>query len=176
MATLKLLYWCLILIFTRKKRLSENLTEYLKVGGLLLKIASITALVSAMVLTLSLKGLHYFHLIKWNPIGFYKKWELFEGSSKLFQWSLLLLLLFLFGLFLYMTLRYVHIIPAILSSFLLGLFLTITLEWIALDLPLQLASFKKLSIPFMVVVICLLRFLLETANFHQKEQNAQKGN
>lgn len=60
--------------------------------------------------------------------------------------------------------------------FLLGLIFTITLEWIVLDLPLQPASFKKLSIPFMVVVICLLRFLLETANFHQKEHTAQKGN
>ncbi|WP_374967533.1 hypothetical protein [Lysinibacillus sp. RS5] len=139
-------------------------------------MASITSLVSALFLALCLKGLQYLHLIKWNPIGFYKKWELFEGSSKLFQWSFLILVLFIIGFLLFITLRYVYIIPAILSSFLLGLFLTITLEWIALDLPLQLSSFKKLSIPFMVVVICLLRFLLETANFHQKEHTAQKGN
>ena len=141
-----------------------------------MKVASITSLVSALFLALSLKGLQYLHLIKWNPIGFYKKWELFEGSSKLFQWSFLILVLFIIGFLLFITLRYVYIIPAILSSFLLGLFLTITLEWIALDLPLQLSSFKKLSIPFMVVVICLLRFLLETANFHQREHTAQKGN
>lgn len=141
-----------------------------------MKVASITSLVSALFLALCLKGLQYLHLIKWNPIGFYKKWELFEGSSKLFQWSFLILVLFIIGFLLFITLRYVYIIPAILSSFLLGLFLTITLEWIALDLPLQLSSFKKLSIPFMVVVICLLRFLLETANFHQKEHTAQKGN
>jgi len=141
-----------------------------------LKVASITSLVSALFLALCLKGLQYLHLIKWNPIGFYKKWELFEGSSKLFQWSFLILVLFIIGFLLFITLRYVYIIPAILSSFLLGLFLTITLEWIALDLPLQLSSFKKLSIPFMVVVICLLRFLLETANFHQREHTAQKGN
>ncbi|WP_223553531.1 MULTISPECIES: hypothetical protein [Lysinibacillus] len=139
-------------------------------------MASITSLVSALFLALCLKGLQYLHLIKWNPIGFYKKWELFEGSSKLFQWSFLILVLFIIGFLLFITLRYVYIIPAILSSFLLGLFLTITLEWIALDLPLQLSSFKKLSIPFMVVVICLLRFLLETANFHQREHTAQKGN
>lgn len=141
-----------------------------------MKVASITSLVSALFLALCLKGLQYLHLIKWNPIGFYKKWELFEGSSKLFQWSFLILVLFIIGFLLFITLRYVYIIPAILSSFLLGLFLTITLEWIALDLPLQLSSFKKLSIPFMVVVICLLRFLLETANFHQREHTAQKGN
>ncbi|MGE7944203.1 hypothetical protein ACQKNB_19185 [Lysinibacillus xylanilyticus] len=139
-------------------------------------MASITSLVSALFLALCLKALQYLHLIKWNPIGFYKKWELFEGSSKLFQWSFLILVLFIIGFLLFITLRYVYIIPAILSSFLLGLFLTITLEWIALDLPLQLSSFKKLSIPFMVVVICLLRFLLETANFHQREHTAQKGN
>lgn len=74
-----------------------------------------------------------------------------------------------------MTMRYVYIIPAFFSSLLLGLLVTITLEWIALDLPLQLTSFKKLSIPFIVIVVCLLRFLLETANFHQKEHTAQKG-
>ncbi|MET4562388.1 hypothetical protein [Lysinibacillus parviboronicapiens] len=141
-----------------------------------MKVASITSIVSAFVLALCLRGLHFFHLIDWNPIGFYKKWELFEDSSKLFQWSFLTFILFLFGFFLFITLRYVHIIPAVLTSFLLGLIFTITLEWIVLDLPLQPASFKKLSIPFMVVVICLLRFLLETANFHQKEHTAQKGN
>ncbi len=147
-----------------------------RIGGIFLKIASITSIVSALFLALCLKGLRYFHLIKWNPIGFYKKWDIFEGSSKLFQWSFLILVLFIIGFLLFITLRYVYIIPAILSSFLLGLFLTISLEWIVLDLPLQLSSFKKLSIPFMVIVICLLRFLLETANFHQKEHTAQKGN
>ncbi|WP_155591500.1 hypothetical protein [Lysinibacillus cavernae] len=139
-----------------------------------MKIAAITALVNAFVLALCLKGLHYFHLIKWHPIGFYKKWDWFEESSKLFQWTFFIFLLFIFGLFLYMTMRYVYIIPAVFSSLLLGLFVTITLEWTVLDLPLQLTSFKKLSIPFIVIVVCLLRFLLETANFHQKEHTAQK--
>ncbi|MFJ7735480.1 hypothetical protein ACIQ2D_03965 [Lysinibacillus sp. NPDC097287] len=141
-----------------------------------MKVASITAIVSAISLAICLKGLHYFHLIKWNPIGFYKKWELFEGSSKLFQWSTLTLLLFIFALLLYVVLQFVHIIPAVFTSLLLGLLFTITIEWVVLDLPLHLESFKKLSIPFIVVVVCLLRFLLETANFHMKEHTAQKGN
>lgn len=141
-----------------------------------MKVASITSIVSAITLAICLKGLHYFHLIKWNPIGFYKKWELFEGSSKLFQWSTLTLLLFLFAFLLYVILQYVHIIPAVFSSLLLGLLFTLIIEWVALDLPLQLDSFKKLSIPFIVVVVCLLRFLLETANFHMKEHTAEKGN
>lgn len=143
-------------------------------GGYLVKTAAITAFVNALVLALCLKGLHYFHLIKWHPIGFYKKWNWFEDSSKLFQWTFFIILLFIIGLFLYMTMRYVYIIPAVFSSLLLGLLVTITLEWIVLDLPLQLTSFKKLSIPFIVIVVCLLRFLLETANFHQKEMNAQR--
>ena len=139
-----------------------------------MKTAAITAFVNALVLALCLKGLHYFHLIKWHPIGFYKKWNWFEDSSKLFQWTFFIILLFIIGIFLYMTMRYVYIIPAVFSSLLLGLLVTITLEWIVLDLPLQLTSFKKLSIPFIVIVVCLLRFLLETANFHQKEINAQR--
>lgn len=141
-----------------------------------MKVASITAIVSAISLAICLKGLHYFHLIKWNPIGFYKKWDLFEGSSKLFQWSTLALLLFVIALFLYVIMQFTHMIPAVLTSFLLGLLFTITIEWVALDLPLQLDSFKKLSIPFIVVVVCLLRFLLETANFHMKVAAAQKVN
>jgi len=145
-----------------------------KNGGYLVKTAAITAFVNALVLALCLKGLHYFHLIKWHPIGFYKKWNWFEDSSKLFQWTFFIILLFIIGLFLYMTMRYVYIIPAVFSSLLLGLLVTITLEWIVLDLPLQLTSFKKLSIPFIVIVVCLLRFLLETANFHQKEMNAHR--
>ncbi|GLC88735.1 hypothetical protein [Lysinibacillus piscis] len=141
-----------------------------------MKTASITAIVSACVLALCLKGLHLFHLIQWHPLGFYKKWHLFEGSSKLFQWSFFIFLLCILSFLLFMTLRYLHMIPAVLSSLLLGLLVTITLEWVVLDLPLQLVSFKKLSIPFIVIVICLLRFLLETANFHQKEHTAQKEN
>lgn len=141
-----------------------------------MKVASITAIVSAISLAFFLKGLHYFHLIKWNPVGFYKKWDLFEGSSKLFQWSTLTLLLFVIALLLYVIMQFAHMIPAVLTSFLLGLLFTITIEWVALDLPLQLESFKKLSIPFIVVVICLLRFLLETANFHMKVDAAQKVN
>jgi hypothetical protein len=145
-------------------------------GGNIVKIGTITSLVNALVLALCLKGLHYFNLIKWHPIGFYKKWGWFEESSKLFHWTFFIFLLFIIGLFVYMTMRYVYVIPAVFSSLLLGLFVTILLEWIALDLPLQLSSFKKLSIPFIVVVVCLLRFLLETANFHQREHTAQKGN
>ncbi|MED4885770.1 hypothetical protein MKY88_15225 [Lysinibacillus sp. FSL R7-0073] len=141
-----------------------------------MKIGTITSLVNALVLALCLKGLHYFNLIKWHPIGFYKKWGWFEESSNLFHWTFFIFLLFIIGLFVYMTMRYVYVIPAVFSSLLLGLFVTILLEWIALDLPLQLSSFKKLSIPFIVVVVCLLRFLLETANFHQREHTAQKGN
>lgn len=38
----------------------------------MMKVATITALVNALVLALCLKGLHYFHLIKWHPIGFIK--------------------------------------------------------------------------------------------------------
>lgn len=141
-----------------------------------MKVASITAIVTAISLALCLKGLHYFHLIKWNPIGFYKKWELFEGSSKLFQWSTLTLMLFVVAFLLYIIMQYTYSIPAVLTSFLLGLLVTFTIEWFALGLPLQLDSFKKLSIPFIVVVICLLRFLLETANFHMKMHTSQKEN
>ena len=141
-----------------------------------MKVASITAIVSAISLAICLKGLHYFHLIKWNPVGFYKKWGLFEGSSALFQWSTLTLLLFLFAFFLYNIMQFTYSIPAVLTSFLIGLLLTLTIEWFALGLPLQLDSFKKLSIPFIVVVICLLRFLLETANFHMKMHTNQKEN
>lgn len=122
-----------------------------------------------------MKGLHYFHLIKWNPVGFYKKWDLFEGSSKLFQWSTLTLLLFVIALLLYVIMQFAHMIPAVLTSFLIGLFFAITIEWVARDLPLQLDSLKKISIPFLVVVICILRFLLETANFHVRVDAAQKG-
>lgn len=141
-----------------------------------MKVASITAIVSAISLAICLKGLHYFHLIKWNPIGFYEKWELFEGSSKLFQWSTLTLLLFMIAFLLYIIMQFTYSIPAVLTSFILGLLVTMTIEWFALGLPLQLDSFKKLSIPFIVVVICLLRFLLETANFHMKMHTNQKEN
>ena len=107
-----------------------------------MKVATITALVNALVLALCLKGLHYFHLIKWHPIGFYKNGIGLKKAPNYFNGPFYFLL-FIIGLFLYMTMRYVYIIPAVFSSLLLGLLVTITLEWIALDLPLQLTSFKN---------------------------------
>lgn len=153
----------------------ENTSYVSRIGGRKLKVASITAVVSAISLAICLKSLHYFHLIKWNPVGFYKKWELFEGSSKLFQWSVLTILLVVIAFLLYVIMQLVHSIPAVLTSFLIGLLFAIIIEWVARDLPLQFDSLKKVSIPFLVVVICILRFLLETANFHVRVDAAQKG-
>ena len=105
---------------------------------------------------------------------FYKKWDIFEGSSKLFQWSFLILVLFLIGFLLFITLRYVYIIPAVLSSFYLA-FLSISLEWIVLDLPLQSSSFKNSrslswSLLFVCYVSCLkLRIFIKRSTQHKRK-------
>ncbi|MEG0260847.1 MAG: hypothetical protein RR595_04695 [Lysinibacillus sp.] len=139
-----------------------------------MKIAAITAIVSALFMGFALKGLNFFHLIKWNPVGFYKKTVLFNESSGLFKWFFLIIILFCIAMIMYLVMQYAYFVPAAVTSFLIGFVLTITLEWYVLDLPLQVSSFKKLSIPFMVTVICLLRFIIQTAVYHKQEQLAHR--
>lgn len=136
----------------------------------MLYLALVTSIFGSIVLTASLKMLSVFKFIKWNPIGFSKKYHLFEDSHPFISWLFLALLIFLANLILYLLMQYVQNVPPFITSLIIGGLFAMVAEWIIYDLPAELSSFKKLSIPFMVMVVINARFIIETASFHYQAQ------
>lgn len=140
----------------------------------MLYLAFMTSLVASIFLTISLKLLSLFHFIKWNPVGYTKKLEILETSHPLLQWFFLLIVIFIIIFFFYMIMQYVVQVPPFVTSLVIGGVLALLIEWAIKDLPAELSSFKKLSIPFIITVIMVARFVFETAAFHFKASHFQE--
>lgn len=128
-----------------------------------MQIGLSTSIVAACSFAIVLKVLHLFDLIKWSPVGFVKKWKL-ENVATFEKWLLLLLFLFVAAILLYFICTLISIRPSVVSL-ILGCLIAVLAEWTIFRYPLEAASFKKLSIPFIVIVIITLRFIIETASF-----------
>lgn len=129
-----------------------------------MSLAIITSAVSAIGFSCILKFLHYFSFISWHPIGFVRKWEL--PITAFTGWLLLGLVFFILFLLLYILLQYAWRVPSFFTSFVIGIAFAFLAEWLIYDLPAEGASFKKLSIPFIVVTIAMCRFVIDTAQYH----------
>lgn len=128
----------------------------------------VTSFAAALFMTLSLKFLHLFHLIKWNPITFLKKvpamdWTTFE------KWFVLFLILMVIALLFYFVGQTLLAKSPFLFSLIIGGIIALILEWKILDLPIELTSFKKISIPLIVITIMTIRFIAETAQYMQNK-------
>lgn len=141
-----------------------------------MKVAVITSALTSVLLTVVLKGLSYFNFIKWKPITFIKKSELWKDSATFTHWAILVCLLFVLAFILYVGAQYLYFMPAGFTSFVIGAVLAILIEWKILDLPSELTSFKKLSIPFMVIIIGFSRFIIDTAGYHMRAKNLDNRN
>ena len=127
-----------------------------------------TSFAAALFMTLSLKFLHLFHLIKWNPISFLKdfspmNWTTFE------KWFVLFIILMIISLLVYLVGQSVLAKSPFLFSLIVGIIATLILEWKILNLPIEWTSFKKISIPFIVMLIITIRFVVETAQYMRKQ-------
>lgn len=134
----------------------------------LIYLAFITSLFASIFLTLSLKVLSYLNFIKWNPVGYTKRLDILEANHPFIKWLFLAIVLFLIILVLYLIFQFVELVPAFITSLVIGGILALISEWIIYDLPAEMKSFKKLSIPFIITVIITARFVFETATFHYK--------
>lgn len=130
----------------------------------------LTSLFNSLLLLVGLKILQLFHFVSWHPIKFMKNWAIFSDSPPLLRWMLLFVFVFIASLIIYFLLQYSYLIPTAFTSIVVGLAIAFVLEWIIYDLPAEAASFKELSIPFIVVVILSCRFIIETATFAYKEK------
>ncbi|MEK3766319.1 MULTISPECIES: DNA helicase [unclassified Solibacillus] len=124
----------------------------------------VTAIVAALLGTISLKGLHFFNLISWHPVSFLKKYEWFEWTA-FERWAVLFLILVVCVYVITLLAQYFFKAPPFLFSLILGLVVALILEWLILDLPIEFSSLKKLSIPFIIVVLTIMRFIVETAQY-----------
>ena len=134
----------------------------------LIYLAMITSLFASIFLTFSLKVLSYLNFIKWNPVGYTKRLDILQSNHPLIQWLFLAIVIFLITLILYLIMQFVELVPAFITSLVIGGVLALISEWIIFDLPAELKSFKKLSIPFIVTVVITARFVFETATFHYR--------
>ncbi len=126
-----------------------------------------TAVVIALVFTVSLKGLHLFKLIKWNPIHFLQKVEKFEWTT-LACWMVLFFILFAVAYVLLVVFELPIFISPLVVSLVFGLVLAFVVEWQVRNLPIEWTSIKKLSVPFIVLLLISMRFLTETAHSIRK--------
>lgn len=124
----------------------------------------VTALFSSLIVTVSLKGLHLFDFIKWHPVSFLKKLEWFEWTA-FERWVILFLILAICAFVLLVVTQLLVMVPPFLLSLILGVVIALILEWQILNLPIELSSFKKLSIPFLIVVVTAMRLIVETARY-----------
>ncbi|MCK1999038.1 hypothetical protein MPH47_17715 [Psychrobacillus psychrodurans] len=128
-----------------------------------------TSLVAAIVTTILFKFLDYFHFIKWDPIGYTKTFQFLKGSNVYVKWLILFLVIWGICFLLYYVCLLFAKIPVSITSIALGLLIAIALEWIILDADSIEKTIKKLSIPFICIVIVAVRFIMESAIFHSQD-------
>lgn len=131
-------------------------------------LAIMTSLFASLFLTLALKTLSFLNFIRWNPVGYTKRLDILVENHPLIQWLFLAIVIFLIILILYLIMQFVELVPAFITSLVIGGILALISEWVIYDLPAELKSFKKLSIPYIVTVIITARFVFETATFHYR--------
>lgn len=128
-----------------------------------------TSLVAAMGTTILFKLLDYFQFIKWNPIGYTKTFPFLKGSNVYVEWIILFLFIWGICFLLYYVCLLFAKIPVSITSIALGLLIAIVLEWIILDADTIEKTIKKLSIPFICIVVVTVRFVMESAIFHSQD-------
>lgn len=133
------------------------------------KIILATSIASSLYLTVMLKMLHFFNWIKWHPTKF-----LHVVDDGLTRWVVLFVILAGASALVYLILMNVRRVPAIVLGIICGLAIAFVAEWIIYDLSAEAKSFKRLSIPFIVIITTAAVFITETAIFHREQ--IEKGN
>ena len=133
------------------------------------KIVLATSIASSLFLTFMLKMLHFFKWIKWHPTKF-----LHVVDDALTRWVVLFAILAVASALVYLILMNIRFVPAIVVGIIAGLAIAFVAEWVIYDLPAEAKSFKRFSIPFIVIITTATVFIAETAIFHR--QQIRKGN
>lgn len=142
----------------------------MKVKGLSISTSFAATLVCIILLLI----MDLFDFIKWSPIGFADKIQLFDSTPNYIKWSVLFIVIWgICILFYYISLIFLKI-PVSISSLGIGILIAVFLEWLILDKSSFIETIKHLSIPFMCIIVILARFLMESAIFHAQDNPLSK--
>lgn len=133
-----------------------------------------TSVFAALAMALSLKFLHFFNFVKWSPVGWSKRWNVFPAEHimhYIVNWLLLILALSILFAILYAVLSFLHKVPPSISALILGLLFVYVVEWFINkpDSPVQII--RSLSIPFLAVTAIVFRFVSGTAVYKKEISN-----
>ena len=134
------------------------------------KVAISTSILNGILMAIILKGLHLFDIIKWHPTKFLTYSNVTDGLSGFEKWLILGILITIITFALFYVCKLIPYKNTALISFIVSLILAVIVSWIIQDLPIEVKSLKKLSIPFIVVFMISFRFISDTASFHATEK------
>lgn len=129
----------------------------------MLRLAHITAVVSAIFTALLLKGLHSFEFITWRPTAFLKVID-----EPFFRYLVLGLIIYVLAFLLYLVASILR--HSGIAAFLIALIIVIVVECVLMQRKIE---WGHLTISFFVLTLINCRFIMETSFFH-KRQNIRK--
>ncbi|ARD46828.1 hypothetical protein SporoP37_00710 [Sporosarcina sp. P37] len=129
-----------------------------------------TAIMAAVLSVIALKFLKVFKFIKWSPVGWTKKFQMFAETPGLVKWILLWVICFVLFFILYFIARLTFKIPPTLSSLIVTVIAIFFIEWmIHVKADLTMTQFiKKISIPFACLFAMIFRFVIGTSVYMRK--------
>lgn len=131
----------------------------------------LTSIFAALLMALALKFLHFFMFISWSPVGWSKKWNLFTADHLIHyfvNWMLLIVALTILFAIVYLLTSFLYTVPPSILSLIIGITAVVLIEWI-IEKPVSLKeTFLSISLPFIAIVLIVLRFLVGTAVFMKK--------
>src|SRR4051812_47072381 len=105
-----------------------------------------TSIVAAAFMTMALKFLHFFNFIKWSPISWAKKWQLFASAHFSLKWVLLFIALTVFFALLYIIFSFIYRIPPSVTALISSIIVVLALEWIITNPKSALSLIRSASI------------------------------
>ena len=137
-------------------------------------LSIVTSLSAALLALILLKFLSFFHFVKWNPVGYTKKFDIFVDSHWIIKWGVLFLVIWAIGIGLYFLSILFIKVPVSITSLALGLIIAFVAEWFIIDGESAVKTIKKMSIPFICIVLILSRFIVESAIFQSQDDPIEK--
>lgn len=137
-------------------------------------LAISTSFTVALITVIMLRILDFFHFIKWDPVGFSDTFHVLKDSNVFIKWIILFIVVWAASIILYYISLVFMKIPVAITSIALGLLIAFILEWIILDANTIEKTIKKMSIPFICIIIVATRFLMESAIFHAQDKPLSK--
>lgn len=137
-------------------------------------LAISTSFAVTLITVIMFKILDFFHFIKWDPVGFSDNFQALKDSNAFIKWGILFIIVWAASILLYYISLLFMKIPVAITSIALGLLIAFALEWIILDASSIEKTIKRMSIPFICIIILATRFLMESAIFHAQDKPLSK--